>query len=234
MLTVRNLGLLAGTALLLLQTQGHAQVAPPVGPPPPPLEAAGVGPVYDATQLPSIKGVVRQFTQTPRGDIDGLILTDGTEVKTPPHLSSQIAYAVRPGSTVVVHGLRAAALPLVRAVSITDETSKITITDDGPGRRVDVSGGPTLSSGRVRMPLHGPEGEIDGVLLDDGTVLRLPPEAYRGGTRLEPGQPVVAEGSVLTTPFGKVVDVTALGATRDRLEPLAPQPPGPPPPPPRP
>jgi len=56
---------------------------------------------------------VQQFTLTPRGDIDGLILTDGTEVETPPHLSTQIAYAIRPGDMVTIQGLHAAALPLV-------------------------------------------------------------------------------------------------------------------------
>ncbi|MEA1672072.1 hypothetical protein [Nitrospirillum sp. BR 11163] len=225
--TLRNVGLLAGTALLAVQAASHAQVAPPAWTPAP-------APLYDAAQLPAVRGVVRQFTQTPRGDIDGLILADGTEVKTPPHLSCEIAYTIRPGNTVVVHGLRAVALPLVRAMSITNEATKITISDDGPGpgRRLDATdGAPTLSSGRVRMPLHGPEGEIDGALLEDGTVLRLPPDAYRAAAELKPGQTVFAEGPVLTTPFGRVVDVSAIGTGRDRLEPIAPPPPAPPPPP---
>ncbi|ASG22379.1 hypothetical protein [Nitrospirillum viridazoti] len=235
--TLRNVGLLAGAALLVIQATSHAQVAsPPV--PPPPAQGPAPAPLYDVTQLPAVRGVVRQFTQTPRGDIDGLILADGTEVKTPPHLSSEIAYAIRPGNTVIVHGLRAAALPLVRAISITDEATKITISDDGPGpgRRLDAAGGaPTVSSGRVRMPLHGPEGQVDGALLEDGTVLRLPPDAYRAVTELKPGQTVFAEGPVLTTAFGRVVEVSAMGTTPDRLEPIVPLPPAPPgPPPPRP
>ncbi|WP_044558756.1 hypothetical protein [Azospirillum sp. B4] len=234
--TLRTLGQLAGAALFLIPAIGHAQAPAPVAPPPP---AAGPipAPLYDAAQLPAIRGVVRQFTQTPRGDIDGLILMDGTEVKTPPHLSSGIAYAIRPGDTVVVHGLKAAALPLVRAISISDEASKITISDDGPGpgRRLDAAAGvPALSSGRVRMPLHGPEGEVDGALLEDGTILRLPPDAYRAAAGLKPGQTVFAEGAVLTTPFGRVVEVSGIGTTPDRLEPIAPQPPAPPPPPARP
>jgi hypothetical protein len=39
------------------------------------------GPVWDASQLPETKGIVKQYTLTPRGDVDGLILNDGTEVK---------------------------------------------------------------------------------------------------------------------------------------------------------
>src|SRR5690348_11313586 len=67
--------------------------------------AVGQQPVYDPAQLPAYTGRVQQFTLTPRGDIDGLILADGTEVKTPPHLSTSVAYSVKPGDSVTVHGL---------------------------------------------------------------------------------------------------------------------------------
>ena len=95
----------------------------------------GQAPLYDPQQLPAQRGQVQQFTLTPRGDIDGLILTDGTEVKTPPHLSTQIAYAIKPGDTVTIHGLHAAALPLVQAVSITDDATGRMVIDNGPPAR---------------------------------------------------------------------------------------------------
>ncbi|MGB9164037.1 MAG: hypothetical protein WCC41_06245, partial [Rhodomicrobium sp.] len=72
-------------------------------------------PVYDPGQLPAFNGRVQQFTLTPRGDIDGFILTDGTEVKTPPHLSTQVAVTLRNGDAVTIRGLRAAAIPLIEA-----------------------------------------------------------------------------------------------------------------------
>ena len=82
---------------------------------PPVPQDAGATPLYDPAQLPSFNGKVQQFTLTPRGEIDGLILTDGTEVKTPPHLSTAIAYAIKPGDTVTIHGLRAAAVQFRRS-----------------------------------------------------------------------------------------------------------------------
>jgi len=104
--------LIGASAIIALSTGALAQTppSPPPGPPPP---APGAAPVYDPQQLPIQRGQVQQFTLTPRGDIDGLILTDGTEVETPPHLSTQIAYAIRPGDMVTIQGLHAAALPLV-------------------------------------------------------------------------------------------------------------------------
>src|SRR5713101_344447 len=78
------------------------------------------GPVWDSSQLPETRGTVRQYTLTPRGDVDGLILSDGTEVKLPPHLTAQIVFAIHPGDTVSIRGLHARALPLIDAASITN------------------------------------------------------------------------------------------------------------------
>jgi hypothetical protein len=90
------------------------------------------GPVWDASQLPETRGVVRQYTLTPRGDVDGFILNDGTEVKLPPHLTSQIVFAVRPGDAVTIRGLKAQALPMVDAASVTNFATGATVVDTGP------------------------------------------------------------------------------------------------------
>ena len=123
--------LIGGSAILVLSADAIAQ-NPPQPPPAPRRQPQGAAPVYDPQQLPVQRGQVQQFTLTPRGDIDGLILTDGTEVKTPPHLSTQIAYAIKPGDIVTIHGLHAAALPLVQAVSITDDATGRMVIDNGP------------------------------------------------------------------------------------------------------
>jgi len=217
--------------LVIFSICASAQTAPlaAVNQPPPP--TVGQAPLYDPQQLPAHRGQIQQFTLTPRGDIDGFILNDGTEVKTPPHLSTEIAYAIRAGDTVTVHGLHAAALPLVQAVSISDDATGRTVLDSGPP-----SPGLIEVQGRVRMTLHGPQGDVNGVLLDDGTVLRLPPpEAARFATLLQPGQVLVAEGTVVANAIGKVSEVWQLGASRDQLSPVeAPAGPGrglrPPPP----
>ena len=248
--------LIGASAIMALSAGALAQTPPqpPAAPPPP---AAGPPPLYNPQQLPIQRGQVQQFTLTPRGDIDGLILTDGTEVETPPHLSTQIAYAIRPGDMVTIHGLHAAALPLAQAVSITDDATGRTVVDNGPlgqgrappppppvaappGQAAGASGplaGLTEAKGRVRMALHGPQGDVNGALLDDGVILRLPPpEANRFASLLQPGATIVAEGSELVTPMGTVMDVRQIGPSREQLS-LVAGPPGPgpgrrPPPPP--
>ena len=130
--------------------------------------------MWDSSQLPATNGTVRQYTLTPRGDVDGLILSDGTEVKVPPHLTGQIVYSTHPGDAVTIRGLRARALPLVQAESITNNANGRTVVDNGPPGPAG-AGPETTLSGRVSATLHGARGEVNGALLDNGIILRLPP-----------------------------------------------------------
>jgi len=170
-----------------------------------------------------------------------LILTDGTEVKLPPHLTGQIVFAVRPGDTVSIRGLRARAIPLIDATSITNVATGKGVVDNGPPDR---AGYEQAFSGRIASTLHGKRGEVNGALLEDGTVLRLPPpEAERLESWLRSGQMVSVRGDVFDTALGRVIDVRALGTSPEQMTELAgPRPPrgpkggpdrlGPPPPPP--
>jgi hypothetical protein len=202
--------------------------SPPNGPPP---VAAGA-PIYDLQQLPATRGTVSRYTLTPRGDVDGLILADGTEVHFPPHLSTQLVYAIKSGDAVTVRGLKALNAPLIAAIAITNDATGNTVVDSGPG--AGPGPGPrgarqamSLQS-RVQMSLHGPRGELNGAMLEDGTILRLPPpEAERLAALLTPGQTIVIQGDGLTTAMGRVVEVQAIGRSQTELTFV--QRPGPPP-----
>ena len=122
--------LLLGGAVAAAALAGGQAPAQTAAPPPP--AAAAPGPVYDPAGLPATKGTVARYSLAPRGDVDGLILGDGTEVHLPPHLGTQLVYAVRPGDAVTVRGLRALRLPLVSALSVTNDATGATVTDNGP------------------------------------------------------------------------------------------------------
>ena len=238
--------LLATAAAVGLAGGVLAQTAAPAAPAPPTAQvpaAAQAQPVFDLSQLPATHGTVRFFTLTPRGDVDGFVLADGTEVHLPPHLSAQLAAAVKVGDAVTVRGLRAAAVPMVAAMAVTDDASGQTVIDNGPGgRRPGPGGGPDRGpgappapaavgevSGKVLIALHGPRGELNGAMLEDGTALRLPPpEAARLSAMLQPGQTVVAQGPAVTSTLGRVVMVRGIGAPRGALQQVqAPPPRGP-------
>jgi hypothetical protein len=210
------------------------------------------GSLWDSTQLPETRGVVKQYTLTPRGDVDGLILNDGTEVTLPPHLTSQLVFAIRPGDAVTVRGLKARALPLIDAASVTNFATGISVTDDGPPDGPGRFATEQTITGKIASQLHGKRGEINGAVLDNRAIIRLPPpEAARLEAMIQPGQSVAVRGAMLKTALGTVVDAAAIGVSPDQLTDLATRPrpmgprgeprPGPggpadfgPPPPPRP
>jgi hypothetical protein len=188
---------------------------------------------------------VQRFTLTPIGELDGVILTDDTEVHLPPHLTTQLANAVRIGDTVAVQGYRSPSVSLVVASSITNTNTGQTVVDNGPpppGFRppppppgMPAPGAQQASvQGKVQRPLYGPAGDVNGALLEDGTTVRIGPrEAYQVASLLTPGQILTVQGWALTTAYGKVIDAQAVGPSPNQLTQVAPPPPQGPAPPPR-
>ena len=175
-------------------------------------------PTYDPAQLPATQGKVAQYTLTPRGDVDGLILDDGTEVHLPPYLSTQLVYAIKPGDAVTIHGLKARALPMVMAMSVTNDATHATIVASGPrgpggGERTTLD-----AQGPVKEQLHGPRGDLNGVVLQDGTIVRLPPpEAQKIADQLAVGKTLYVSGNGLESPLGRVIDARSIGPSKDQV-----------------
>ena len=180
---------------------------------------------YDPGQLPATKGRVAQYSLTPRGDVDGLILADGTEVHLPPHLGAQLVFAVKPGDAVTIRGLRARAIPMVQAMQVTNDATSQSVTDLGPGGPPHGPGGAEQAmeaQGRIKAQLFGPRGELNGVLLDDGTQVHLPPpEAQRLAAELTPGQTVYASGLGSASALGRSLAARAIGPSRTQLAQIA-------------
>jgi hypothetical protein len=80
--------------------------------------------------------------------------------------------------------------------------------------------------GRIQQALHGPAGDVNGALLEDGTTLKLgPPVAWQLSTTLQPGQSVTAQGWIISNGYGRVMDVQSVGSDTSQAIP----PPGAPP-----
>ena len=173
-------------------------------------------PVYGLDQLPVFNGKVAVYSLTARDEVDGLILEDGTEVRISPRLSSELTFAVKPGDAVTVHGLKANAAPLVQALSIANDASGAKITDTfqptaEPGRPVYTPPRMFEARGKIKMPLHAADGRVDGVLLEDGTIIRLaagytPPSA----DCLAAGKDIVATGTGISGVLGRVMETRSL------------------------
>jgi hypothetical protein len=214
---------LSTTAIVMATAAAFAQAPPPIPP---------GGPAFAQQQLATITGTVARFTLSPRGDLDGLILSDGTEVHMPPHLSPQLAAAVRPGDAVALTGYRSPTAALFIATSVTNTANNQTVVDRGPPPPgfappppppgMPALGAQTASAqGHVQTLLHGPAGDVNGALLDDGTVLRMPPHvAYQLASLLAPGQSIAVQGWGLNTAYGRVIDVQTIGSSAAQLSPI--------------
>jgi len=81
----------------------------------------------------------------------------------------------------------------------------------GPGEAIE-------ATGVVKEVLHAPRGEVNGVLLADGTIVRLPPpEATRMADALAVGKTVFVRGSGYAGALGKVVAAREIGPDATHL-----------------
>lgn len=191
----------------------------------------------DPDFLPATRGTLARFLLNPKADIDGLLLTDGTEVHTPPHLSEALLKALKPGSALTVRGLKPRDVEMLVALAIDPEGGK-RILDEGPhGPHAKPKPKPpgkppkpevAQHSGTITRLLHGPHGQVHGVLLDDAVTVRFPPHA--GGDfakQLVVGKPLVAEGETKATPHGVLIHADALGGKAATLKQIEHPPHGP-------
>ena len=104
-----------------------------------------------------VKGKVAQYSITPRGAVDGLILVDGTEVRMPPHAPTQMVFAVRPGDAVTIQGVKTVANPVVTGVSLTNDATGavVDMRPPSPAQQLD-------DESRIKLQLHDPDGHLDG------------------------------------------------------------------------
>ncbi|MEB1529160.1 hypothetical protein [Xanthomonas sp. WHRI 7945] len=189
----------------------------------------------DPDFLPETRGTLARFLLNPKAEVDGLLLDDGTEVHTAPHLSAQLLKTLKPGAALGVRGLKPYGADMLVALAIDPDGGK-RIADRGPhgphaehtpARKPEKPEKPakTRHSGVVARLLHGPHGQVHGALLDDDCIVRFPPHAADAlANWLAVGQPLAVEGHALVLPHGTVIHAQAVGATPAALQPIAPKP----------
>lgn len=169
---------------------------------------------------------VQQYLMNPHGEVDGLLLQNGTQVKFPPHMGEAVVAAIRPNDAVRVRGEAGYNVPVIHAYSIENARSGKTLVDSGPmpGRRRappplrEQSMSKMSAEGRIAAPLYAPRGEVEGVVLDDKTIVRIaPPAAREFSTLLQKGQRLHATGYGTSNKYGRVLEAEAIGAPGQAL-----------------
>lgn len=203
-------------------------------PPPPPPDGPGRGPRGRGAPRPpaqnteQISGVVSQYLMNPNGEVDGLLLSDSTQVKFPPHMSADLTGLVKPNDRISAGGERESAQTF-RAFIITNAASGQSVVESRPSelpRRMPpelrgVNLTPLSASGKIKAVLHAPRGEIDGAVLEDGTILHFRPDVgVQYASSLVIGQIVSAKGFGTQNSFGRSLEVTEFGVAGQALAPI--------------
>jgi hypothetical protein len=77
------------------------------------------------------EGTVRQYLMNPRGEVDGLLLNDSTQINFPPHMADELIGAVKPGQQVNIQGDRERD-SVVKAEVITNRRTGQSVVEHAP------------------------------------------------------------------------------------------------------
>lgn len=176
-----------------------------------------------APTAPAVAGTVKQYLLSPHGEVEGLLLSDGTVVKFPKHLGAALASSVKAGDPVNIIGFLGPTTPhgrAMKALTITNTASGQTIVDEPrpsrplPPEHRGLTRSPLSVSGSVAQWLVNPKGEVDGLVLSGGEQVKFKP--HRGASlaaQLGPGAgPVTVSGLGARTAFGTGIEADSLTA----------------------
>ena len=208
--SIRTLGtlVLAPASVSIMLAQG------PPGPPPPPT----------SNDLASISGSISQLNYGTEMEVTSFLMNGNVLVTFPPHVGWALASTSKRGQDVQVTGYsRSTPSGMQRMELQTLNAGGRTLTVPQPGQGTSYT-----ASGKVMQLNYNREGDVDGLLLDNGVFAKTPPPLSASVTaNVSVGSQVSVSGYSHQTMSGQtVVDVQSINGQT-----LAAAPPGPPPPP---
>jgi hypothetical protein len=187
----------------------------------------------DPDSLIPVKSTVERFLFNPRGEADGMILANGVEAHFPPHLSKEVLAHLQAGERVTLYGVKPRSADMLACVAIeTAEGARIDDTGSPPkakkkshgkkhrdSRHDELDTRPVEIVDTVQRVLHGPKGEVRGVLLTGGEIVRFPPHAAQAmPTLCEPGSQLAFRGTALQVEGATVIEAVELGGSKRTLQ----------------
>jgi hypothetical protein len=168
--------------------------------------------------ITNVTAEVQQYLFNPEGQADGLLLKNGLQVKFPPFMGDSLMATVSPGTEITISGTSGFPTRFgqqIRARSITNpqtgqtlmpQTSPILPQPPNSGNYGNVS-----VEGTAQHWLVGQRGDINGVVLSNGAVVRFPRYAsHQLDSIANVGDKVQAEGFGTRNDSGQTVEATTL------------------------
>jgi hypothetical protein len=179
-------------------------------------------PVLDPPSMdkpPVADGIVDRYLLNPRGEVNGLLLRDGSQMHVTLRAAQDLTKAIQPGDHIRVHGRRVSDSPLVKPDVIINVTDGRSFTVP---YRLDLPM-PPREEGRTVTEMHAAgtiqvllydhlKDVVNGALLSDGTQVRLPPDVGdHFHSSLQQNMDVEVRGYGTTTPYGSALEAIAIG-----------------------
>jgi len=168
---------------------------------------------------PVADGIVDRYLLNPRGDVNGLLLRDGSQMHVTLRAAEDLTKAIQPGDHVRVHGRRVSDSPLVKPdviINLTDGRSftvPYRLDLPMPPREERPTVTEMNAAGTIQVLLYDQlKGVVNGALLSDGTQVRLPPDVGEHfHASLQQNMDVEVRGYGTATPYGSALEATAIG-----------------------
>ena len=187
--------------------------------------ASDYGPSVSVVAPPSMEkppvadGIVDRYLLNPRGDVNGLLLRDGSQMHVTLRAAQDLTKAVQPGDHVRVHGRRVSDSPLVKPdviINVTDGRSftvPYRLDLPMPPREERPTVTEMNAAGTIQVLLYDHlKDVVNGALLSDGTQVRLPPDVGEHfHASLQQNMDVEVRGYGTTTPYGSALEAIAIG-----------------------
>jgi hypothetical protein len=191
-------------------------------------EPRGPHPTFASFQTTVVQGSVARYLMNPDGYVDGLLLSSNTIIRFPPHLGQVLTQTVSLRDVVRADGFFESP-GILHASSIIDLQSQRSVVDTPPSSRYprpprpdSAPRQPLSASGTIQVLTHGKRGEVNGVVLSDGTVIRFPPPVgMQFGALLREGNVLAATGNGTSNQYGRSFEATAIGPSMSQLETIA-------------
>jgi len=156
-----------------------------------------------------------RFLINPDGVVDGFLLINGMQVKFPPHMASQLTSIIAPTDKVSLIGFQENKMLFEAETVVNQKTFRtLAVIDPIPPDPppIDHKGLHKLSShGTVQIQLLGRRGEINGVVLKNGSIVMFGPHLpaeLKVQTGI--GQHIEASGYGTENSYGQSIDATEM------------------------
>lgn len=183
---------------------------------------------FDPTQLPTFTGTVERYLVNPRGETDALLFREGPQIVFPPEFGDAVRQAAPAGRPIIVWGIRARHAPVITMLAFAPSNEAPPVVVERVYWRLLGSAATEQAerishAGTVKVPYYAPQGEVAGAVLEDGTVVTIPPgtaEPLRD--LLRPGARLAVEGRGVAGETGRAIAAEQIGESLESLRPVPP------------